>query len=220
MTIKNTWAKAKRILEKDRNSSSAFEWTMTTPFTFAVVLVALFIMLLLFSWVSYGSLANNIATDLNFRQTGLERASTWVDEHPTNGGLLVRDKSGNYLSTSKVIMVNGGSTEVTEKYKKAVIYHMNEYANQFYFPYANFDEIDVSIIRKDNGAYVVPDMTVVTLSDSDEEDDTQTARTSQNFSGSIVKVDIKYTFFPVKIMNGMAGWSGLNIVSSGYAVIT
>lgn len=211
--FRDTLKLTKKVLNKERAGSSTFEWTMLTPFTFAVVFVALMIMLLLFSWVSYGSLANNLATDLNFRQTGLERADKWVKAH----GTVIRTPNGNQLDGANVVnMTTGGSAKVTGAYKNAVIYHMNEYKGQFFFPYTKLDNINVSIIRLNNsGGFETPSMETVTSPNVNN-------RTSKNFSNSIVKVDINYHFAPVDIMNDNfpIKWNGLPISTSGYAVIT
>lgn len=213
--FKEVYKMTVKLLNKERAGSSTFEWTMLTPFTFAVVFVSLMIMLLLFSWASYGSLANNIATDLNFRQTGLERADTWIKNNPDATKVYNKQHELVLDTRSIVNMTSGGGAKVNAAYKNAVLYHLREYANQLNFPYTKLDNINVSIVRlNSSGNYELPDMNTVATTDSD--------RTSKHFSNSIVKIDIQYRFAPIDLMNNNfpIHWDGIPITASGYAVIT
>ena len=164
------------MLNRRRSGASTFEWVLTLPFMITIIFIVFYIMLVLFSWASYGAVASNMAKDLNIRSSGLMQANQKVGS--TNvimQGRTAYNKS--YVITRDQVKVNGmeSGNKLLNSYKNAVIYHMTEYSNQFYFPYTEFKDMNVNILQmNEDGSY------------------TRTFDTESTLSNYIVKVDIRY----------------------------
>ena len=191
------------MLNRRRSGASTFEWVLTLPFMITIIFIVFYIMLVLFSWASYGAVASNMAKDLNIRSSGLMQANQKVGS--TNvimQGRTAYNKS--YVITRDQVKVNGmeSGNKLLNSYKNAVIYHMTEYSNQFYFPYTEFKDMNVNILQmNEDGSY------------------TRTFDTESTLSNYIVKVDIRYDFAPVKVM-GMFQVPPITLCVTGYGVVT
>lgn len=191
------------MLNIRRSGASTFEWVLTLPFMITIIFIVFYIMLVLFSWASYGAVASNMAKDLNIRSSGLMQANQKVGS--TNvimQGRTAYNKS--YVITRDQVKVNGmeSGNKLLNSYKNAVIYHMTEYSNQFYFPYTEFKDMNVNILQmNEDGSY------------------TRTFDTESTLSNYIVKVDIRYDFAPVKVM-GMFQVPPITLCATGYGVVT
>lgn len=194
-----------RFLNKERSGASTFEWTVTLPFTITIIFVVFFIFMILLSWISYGSVASNIAKDLNIRGTGLIQANNYMSSYGSNTILKGRTATDyEYTITRDQVRVNhlNSGDEVLNSYKNAVMYHMKEYANQFFFPYTKFEDINVDILQSnDDGSY------------------TRTFDTESALSNYLIKVDIRYKFMPIQIME-LTGQPGVDLYASGYGIVT
>lgn len=191
------------MLNRRRSGASTFEWVLTLPFMITIVFIVFYIMLVLFSWASYGAVASNMAKDLNIRSSGLMQANQKVG----SANVIMQGRTAynkNYVITRDQVKVNGmeSGNKLLNSYKNAVIYHMTEYANQFYFPYTEFRDMDVSILQmNEDGSY------------------TRTFDTESTLSNYIVKVDIRYDFAPIKVM-GMFQVPHITLCATGYGVVT
>lgn len=193
----------KSMLLKRRSGASTFEWVLTLPFMITILFIVFYIMLVLFSWASYGAVASNMAKDLNIRSSGLIQANEKVGG--TN--VIMQGKTAynkSYVITRDQVTVNGKQSgdALLNSYKNAVIYHMTEYANQFYFPYTEFDSMNVNILQmNEDGSY------------------SKTFDVESTLSNYIIKVDIKYKFAPVRAM-GLFQVPPINLTATGYGVVT
>lgn len=195
---------AKSYLTKRREGASVFEWTLTLPFAMFIVGFIFYIMLLLFSWASYGAVASTVAKDMNIRSTGL---STSNDIMSNVGEVVINGQSavgGSFNVTKSQFKIDDATSgnKVVNSYKNALMYAASQHANQFYFPYTRFNSMNASIRQIDS-----------TNSYSTQLDTTST------LSNYIVKVDIDYDFAPVSLF-GLADFGKINLHTSGYAVIT
>ena len=111
-----------KFLKDDREGASTFEFTLLAPFTFALIFITMAFFLVILSWTSFGSLANNIAEDLNIRQTGITRAAALQNQ--PNNGLQVYVVDGQQLSllNSDKVTVDLGNSVGETRIKNAVIY--------------------------------------------------------------------------------------------------
>lgn len=190
-------------LKRERSGASTFEWILTLPFTIFIVFFIFYIMLMLFSWASYGGVASNVAKDLNVRSTGLVKANHELAE---SGNVIMQGKTAynySYTITKDQVTVNGKTSgnALLNSYKNAVIYHMTEYKNQFYFPYTKFKSINVDFLQlNSDGTY------------------SETFDASSTLSNVIVKVDINYEFAPFSFMK--VALPGVSLFSTGYGIIT
>lgn len=191
------------MLDRRRSGASTFEWVLTLPFMITIIFIVFYIMLVLFSWASYGAVASNMAKDLNIRSTGLIQANQKVgSSNVIMQGRTAYNKS--YVITRDQVKVNGmeSGNKLLNSYKNAVIYHMTEYSNQFYFPYTEFRDMNVNILQmNEDGSY------------------TRTFDTESTLSNYIIKVDIRYDFAPVKVM-GMFQVPPITLSATGYGVVT
>lgn len=191
------------MLNRRRSGASTFEWVLTLPFMITIIFIVFYIMLVLFSWASYGAVASNMAKDLNIRSSGLMQANQKVGS--TN--VIIQGRTAynkSYVITRDQVKVNGmeSGNKLLNSYKNAVIYHMTEYSNQFYFPYTEFKDMNVNILQmNEDGSY------------------TRTFDTESTLSNYIVKVDIRYDFAPVKVM-GMFQAPPITLCATGYGVVT
>lgn len=202
-----SFTEAKEYLNKYRSGSSTFEWTLTAPFMIFIVMVIFWVMIMFLSYASYGSLASNIAKDMNMRSIGVSKANAAVGGQ-TNV-LSANDGFGNtYQIKSNQFLVDGVNPgdKTRVSYKNALIYAAQSYKEHFYFPFTHFDNINVSF-RQANGAGSggINDSTVL--------------------SNYIVQVDVNYTY-------GFAQGSdrtfslmgvpipGVHLTASGYGIIT
>lgn len=199
----------RKFLNRERKGASTFEWTLTLPFALMIVFVTIFTMLMLFSWASYGALASNLAKDLNFKVTGMRTMDEWGATNMSSGYIMAGKTSydgATHTISLDQIRINGNANngnDALRRYRYATAYHMKEYKDQFFFPYTNFDYVDVYVRRlSGTGA-------AVTVNPSE----------TDNLSNYIVKVDIHYTFSPVKIMQ-YGQMRGVNLTASGYGIIS
>ena len=194
----------KQHLRKDRSGASVFEWTITLPFTIILFAIAMYVMLVLISWASYGSLASIIAKDLNTRSYGLQAANYTISTSiPTS--VVVTGSSGGevYTITKDQFTVNGSTSgnSAEQAYRNALILSAADNASMLFFPYTELKSIDVSIRQvTTSGVYSTIDM-------------------SGTLSNYLIKVDIQYYFAPFTIM-GMVETLSLTITSTGYGVVT
>lgn len=193
----------KKFLQHKRKGVSTFEWALTLPFTLLTLFIVFYIMLLIFSWVSYGGVASNIAKDLNMRSTGLIQ----VNKDVGGSDVVASGKTGygrSYTITRDQITINGQEygDDITNSYKNAVVYHMREYGDALFFPYTQFKNVDVSILQMDkSGSY----SKVFTF--------------DKTLSNYIIKVDIHYEYSPLRIMK-MYNALAVPLSSTGYGIIT
>lgn len=196
----------KKRLQQERSGSSAFEWTLTLPFTIVLFAISMYIMLLLLSWANYGSVASIIAKDLNTRSYGLMYANSTISETiPTN--VVVTGSSGGdlYTITKDKFTINGstGGNSAEQAYRNALILAAADNADMLFFPYTQLESIDVSIrqISEDGStSYSSIDM-------------------DGTLSNYLIKVDIQYYFAPFTIM-GMSETTTLTISAVGYGIVT
>lgn len=212
----------KKYSNKERQGSSTFEWTLTCPFAFILVMLCFYIMLMLFAWASYGSVASEIAKSLNIKYTALEQVNKWYETSTvkSEGYIMTgktsyssQDVSGAAASvavpntiTMNSITVNNnqGNASLNESYKRAVAYHMLEHANQFYLPYTKFNNINVYFKQVKNNGKDVLDMT-----------------DTNNLSNYIVKVDINYNFFGLQydVFGKKYSIPGPSMNATGYGIV-
>ena len=185
-------------LKRERSGASVFEFTLTCPFMILLIFIIFSLMLILFSWASYGAVASTLAKDLNIRSTGLITAN---EKLSGTGDVLIQGESAGipFQVKKSQFKVNesGTNSGLTGAYRNALMYSATEHADQLFFPYTRLDSIN---------AYVKQ------LNNSDLE-------SSKNLSNYIVKVDIKYDFAPIKILDLM-NIPALKICATGYGIVT
>lgn len=198
--------KLKKLLNEDRAGASTFEFALTAPWTLAMMFLVFAFMMVCFSWASFSSLASNVASDLNVRQTGIARAQQMV----TNAGgettaiqCYVVDGQGLSKINPNQINVVCGNAGTEKKIKDATIVAMNKNRKQFQFPFTSFDGITVTV-KRPNGA--IPSYTEASQ------------MSSNNFASSIIQVDISYRFLPVNSFS--FGWSGFPMTVSAKSIVT
>ena len=191
----------KKYVSRERKGSMTFEWTITSPVLLGLLFIVMFMLMFVLSYANYGALASDVASSMNFRQTGIANAKAAV--HGGNNGLLVRDKQGNYLPYN-CISVNGDTSRTD--FKDVVVYYMNQNANKVYFPFAEMQNVSVDTFRMNNASSA----TRVNL--------TSGMSTAANFANVLVKVNVKYKFMPINFMGWT--WPGMTVNAAGYSVMT
>lgn len=191
----------KRYVNDERKGATTFEWTITSPVLLGLLFIVMFMLMFILSYANYGALASDVASSMNFRQTGITNAKAAV--HGGNNGLLVRDKQGNYLAYDK-ITVNGNAGRTD--FKDVVVYYMNQNANKVYFPFAEMNNVSVDTFRMNNANSA----TRVNL--------TSNMATASNFANVLVKVNVNYRFMPINFMGWQ--WPGMTVNVAGYSVLT
>lgn len=191
----------KQFLQKKRTGVLTFEAVLTTPIIVILVGLCLFFMILLVSWTSYGSLASELASDLNLRSTGLIEANEKVPA----GNIVMSGSTGEYLYTitKDQFTVNDlqSGSSVLNSYKNALIYSALRYKKQFYLPFCEFKNCNVDILQlSKDGTY-----------------DTNISNTS-TLSNYIVRVSINYTFKPFSFFNFSLG--EISVYTDGYSIVT
>lgn len=196
----------KKFLNKERQGTSTFEWVMTCPFSIGLVFICFFIMLILLSWASYGSVASEIAKSMNVKNAGIEKAEIWYTKKIAGNGVVITPSSPYALGgdiTMEQISINDGvgDANIINKYKKVAAYHMQDTVgrqNQFYFPYTKFDNIKIYMKQLDSsGKY------------------TSNLSSTNNMSNYIIKVDIYYQFAGLGLYSREA-----NLCATGYGVVS
>lgn len=202
------------ILNKRRSGASTFEWTLTLPFTIIIIGFMFYLMFMLLSWASYGTLASNIAKDLNMRTVGLSEALNWSNARGSNS--VIASGYGTVITTDQITVEGEKSgTTLENAYKAVVAYEFanhnkygivnNDYANQVFFPYTKFENIDLSFRRAGAGTSY------------------SSAKTLNNYttlSNYLVKVQIIYEFMPFSFFGNYIQIPGLTVVTAGYGVIS
>ena len=203
-----------RTLNRERSGASTFEWTLTLPFTIILVGFMFYMTFLLLSWASYGSLASNLAKDLNMRSIGLTEARDWVNSHP-NGRIESGD--GRVFTLDQV---SPGRSDVESVYRNVVAYQIvnhnrlgssgdmttNDYANQIFFPYTSCKNIRLLISEVKNGVAVPVDK-------------------NGNLSNCVATVEITYDYCPFSLWGrymepGSLSLFGITMKATGYGIVS
>lgn len=203
-----------RTLNRERSGASTFEWTLTLPFTIILVGFMFYMTFLLLSWASYGSLASNLAKDLNMRSIGLTEARDWVNSHP-NGRIESGD--GRVFTLDQV---SPGRSDVESVYRNVIAYQIvnhnrlagsgdmstNDYANQIFFPYTSCKNIKLLISEVKNGVAVPVDK-------------------NGNLSNCVATVEITYDYCPFSLWGrymepGSLSLFGITMKATGYGIVS
>lgn len=208
-----------RTLNRERSGASTFEWTLTLPFTIILVGFMFYMTFLLLSWASYGSLASNLAKDLNMRSIGLTEARDWASSHSVGGGRVLAQSSDGRTFT--IDQVSPGRSSVESAYRNVIAYQIanhsrldgsagelttNDYANQIFFPYTDCKNIKLSIVEVKNG-------TAVPVDDKG------------NLSNCVAAVEITYDFCPFSLWGrymepGSLSIGGITMHATGYGIVS
>jgi hypothetical protein len=203
-----------RALNRERSGASTFEWTLTLPFTIILVGFMFYMTFLLLSWASYGSLASNLAKDLNMRSIGLTEAKEWVNAHPNN---RIESKDGRVFTLDQV---SPGRSDVESAYRNVIAYQIanhsrlggsgnmatNDYANQIFFPYTSCKNIKLLISEVKNGVAVPVDK-------------------NGNLSNCVATVEISYEYCPFSLWGKYGEPGSLSLFkvpmkATGYGIIS
>lgn len=179
---------------KERNGSITIETTVAFPFMVIVVAIMLFFCVIVMCWINYGSFAQNLAENLNFHQTGLERAQYLNDTSLSQ----VRIIDGAGVSTLQpnqleVHVYNDNGELDSSYYRNAVIYSILDNAKQLAMPYSHVQKIIVSVYRE--GA-------------NNNFSQLTTDNAAANFAGAQVEVRVIWDFARVGVLTPASGSSG------------
>lgn len=183
--------KFKNIMTKEHNGSEGFESVILTPLMFLTFVLLLYFLFISLAYISYNNVANNIAQELNMRQSGYKEA---IERYPSlpndiltyrnsNSGELLRS---SYLNNSDVIV-----SPNTQSLASGAYFAIDKHKEQFVIPFTEITKIEIISTKP------------IDISNS-------------SMTGAVIKVRIHYT----NMNTGKPGEGLIPMVAEGYSVIS
>lgn len=196
----------RNYLKQKRSGYATAEWVISSPYLLLLMALLGIIVAFMISTINFSSMASFIASDMNLRQTGFK--SVQYLQTQENNGLKATVTGPNnqivYSLSAKDNLTISSDQNATGKQniKNALIRSINENREMLAFPFTRVTNIDCNVTR--------PTGTTSSLN---------TSGSANDFSSSLVKVNITYGFSTIKVFNHDL-LPPLSYTCTGYAVIT
>ena len=152
-TMKNT-------LKDEHVGSTAVETTLQLPLIFGTFMMLLYFLFMVLAYIAYGNIANNIAHELNMRQTGFNQAVSLYYNSTTGGydfpqvysrrvsesanSRVAYTQAGNFLLPNQVVCYPDTKWLRSGVYYALDVTGQNRVGDQFALPFVQVDEIKVT----------------------------------------------------------------------------
>lgn len=179
-----------KALKDEHIGSEGLESVLLSPLMFITFVIILYFFFTCLTFISYSNLANNIAQELNMRQSGYETAianystmpQVWTYRNSNTGDI----PTGRFLNASDV-HVNPGTSAL----KSGTYFALDKHKGQFVIPFSEVKGVTVTTTKAIDPAQ------------------------GKKLAGTVIKVEIDYT----SMVYGENGNGFLPMRAVGYNII-